>query len=133
MGVPGPSGSRTSAISRFLAEHQDHDAGFDVGREAGSGTGRLRVVCLGCGASVEYRAADVESVAATRAQLEDRVSPPRERERGSPQRPAGGRATRRPETSGPPLRTIGIGILIASALVVAGILLLSGGGSSGDS
>jgi hypothetical protein len=51
-------------IARFLTEHQDHDAGFDVRRGGGMGTGRLRITCRGCGESVEYRAAEAGELAA---------------------------------------------------------------------
>src|SRR3954453_4909404 len=77
-----PSSGRTTAISRFLAEHQDHDAGFDVGREKGSGTGRLRLVCLGCGETIEYRAGEAAEIPPdSSADPEARRSPPRERGR----------------------------------------------------
>jgi hypothetical protein len=51
-------------VARFLTLHQDHDAGFDVQRGQGIGTGRLRITCRGCGESVEYRAADAGELAA---------------------------------------------------------------------
>lgn len=45
-------------LARFLADHQNCDAGFDVRREEEPGSGRLRIACLGCGATVSYRAAE---------------------------------------------------------------------------
>jgi hypothetical protein len=54
----GTGSGPARGIARFLAEHQDHDAGFDVGRESGAATGRLKVTCLECGKSVEYRAGE---------------------------------------------------------------------------
>ena len=54
----GTGSGPASGIARFLAEHQDHEAGFDVGRESGAATGRLKVTCLECGKSVEYRAGE---------------------------------------------------------------------------
>jgi hypothetical protein len=50
-------------IARFLADHQHCDAGFDVRRDE-TGTGRLRITCLGCGATVDYRAAEAGELAA---------------------------------------------------------------------
>jgi hypothetical protein len=49
-------GGGTRGIARFLADHQHHEGGFDVQREQEPGSGRLRIVCLGCGESVSYRA-----------------------------------------------------------------------------
>jgi hypothetical protein len=127
MGVPGPSSSRTKAISRFLAEHQDHDAGFDVGREKGSGKGRVRIVCLGCGESIEYRAVDAaESGLAARARPETRRSSPGEQERPL-RRPAADR--RSPgRFGGHAFAVLAFGILIAG-LLLTGILLLTDDGS----
>jgi hypothetical protein len=126
MGVaPGPSSGGASAISRFLAEHQDHDAGFDVGREAGSGSGRLRIVCLGCGESVEYRAA--EGGPDIRAQLEASRPSSQERQR-PPKRPAAAKHRPAGRSGRPSLPAIGLAILIV-ALVLTGILLLTGNGS----
>jgi hypothetical protein len=51
-------------IARFLAEHQNHDAGFDVQRDQSEGTGRLRITCKGCGETIDYRAADAGELAA---------------------------------------------------------------------
>jgi hypothetical protein len=126
MGDPGPpSGSRTTAISRFLAEHQDHDAGFDVGREKGSGTGRLRLVCLGCGETIEYRAGEAAEIPPeAAADPKPRRSPPRERERSRQPKAAG-----RGWMGGHPFAARAIGILIAAALLLVVILLLTDNGS----
>lgn len=51
-------GGGARGIARFLAEHQECDAGFDVRREDEPGSGKLRITCLGCGATVAYRAAE---------------------------------------------------------------------------
>ncbi|MBM3666202.1 MAG: hypothetical protein FJW90_01750 [Actinobacteria bacterium] len=51
-------------IARFLSEHQHPEAGFDVSREAGPGSGRLLITCLGCGASIACRAVDAGEMAA---------------------------------------------------------------------
>lgn len=51
-------------IARFLSDHQHCDAGFDVHREADAGTGRLKVTCKGCGASIAYKAAEAGELAA---------------------------------------------------------------------
>lgn len=48
-------GEGARGIARFLSEHQHCDEGFDVQRGKHPGSGRLRITCLGCGASVEYR------------------------------------------------------------------------------
>jgi len=52
-----PTGTR--GISRFLADHEQCDAGFDVNPEQGAGSGRLRITCQGCGSSVTYRAGEL--------------------------------------------------------------------------
>jgi hypothetical protein len=52
------------AIARFLAEHQECDAGFDVHRQSGPAGGVLSVTCKGCGQSVAYRVAEVGEFAA---------------------------------------------------------------------
>jgi hypothetical protein len=51
-------------IARFLAEHQGCNSGFDVRRDEQFGTGKLSITCGGCGASVEYRAAEAGELAA---------------------------------------------------------------------
>lgn len=51
-------GGGTRGIARFLAEHQNCDAGFDVRREDEPGSGKLRITCLGCGGTVSYRAGE---------------------------------------------------------------------------
>jgi hypothetical protein len=48
-------------IARFLAEHQGCSSGFDVRRDRG---GKLSITCEGCGASVEYQAAEAGELAA---------------------------------------------------------------------
>jgi hypothetical protein len=48
-------------IARFLAEHQGCNSGFDVRRDGG---GKLSITCEGCGASVEYQAAEAGELAA---------------------------------------------------------------------
>lgn len=51
-------------IARFLSDHQHCDAGFDVRREAGAGTGRLSITCKGCGEGITYKAAEAGELAA---------------------------------------------------------------------
>jgi hypothetical protein len=51
-------------IARFLSDHQHCDAGFDVHREAGAGSGRLLITCRGCGHSIAYNAAEAGELAA---------------------------------------------------------------------
>ena len=53
----------TRGIARFLSDHQDCDAGFDVRREDAPGSGKLLITCQGCGESVAYRAAQAEALA----------------------------------------------------------------------
>jgi hypothetical protein len=126
MGDTGPrSSSRTTAISRFLAEHQDHDAGFDVGREEGSGTGRLRMICLGCGQSIEYRAGEAAEIPPEIPTGPKAGRPPtRERERPRKRKPAD-----RTQAGLIRKHPLAFGILIAAALVLAAILLLTDNGS----
>jgi hypothetical protein len=54
----------TRGIARFLADHQHCDSGFDVRREDEAGGGRLRITCLGCGQTIDYRAAEAGELAA---------------------------------------------------------------------
>lgn len=56
-------GSGARGIARFLSEHQSCDAGFDVRRGDPSTGGRLRITCEGCGASIDYRAAEAGQAA----------------------------------------------------------------------
>lgn len=57
-------GGGTRGIARFLADHQHHDAGFDVRREDEPGSGKLKITCEGCGETVSYRAEDAIGLAA---------------------------------------------------------------------
>jgi hypothetical protein len=81
-------------IAHFLAEHQEHDAGFDVHRDE-AGEGELQVTCLGCGETVRYRAADVASFADAEAELA------RKRPRGAAPAPPAGPAGRAPTRADP--------------------------------
>jgi hypothetical protein len=117
------------AIARFLAAHQECDAGFDVHRESGGpGGGRLRVTCKGCGQSVEYRVAEVGEFAA--AGLEA-VNTAEGGDAGA--RRAEAQATRPRDQSRPPRRTREQGhpgwlprALIAALLVGGSALALVG-------
>jgi hypothetical protein len=73
-------GGGARGIARFLAGHQGCDAGFDVARDRGQGSGRLRITCKGCGASIEYRAAEARNLADAEARTLDgaRFGSPRE-------------------------------------------------------
>ena len=110
-------------IARFLAEHQGHEAGFDVGREGGAATGRLRVTCLECGKSVEYRAGEAAERAerALAAGLEGYV--PRIRSDPGADGPADGR---RRTLIPPSAYLVAIGVLVGVGLFVG---LLSDSGS----
>jgi hypothetical protein len=125
MGASEGTGSGpASGIARFLAEHQGHEAGFDVGRESGAATGRLKVTCLECGKSVEYRAGEAAEQAerALAAGLEGRV--PRIGSDPGPEGPAGGRR-QTPIPSSAYL--VAIGVLVGVGLLVG---LLSDSGSN---
>jgi hypothetical protein len=43
-------------LSSFLAEHRDCAAGFDIQRHQGSEASIVRVICNGCGESIDYPA-----------------------------------------------------------------------------
>jgi hypothetical protein len=84
-------GSGARSITRFLEEHQACDAGFKVGRDV-PGSGKLQIVCKGCGAVGDYSAASAAALgsppeevrrrgAAESARLEVRPRPPRRRGR----------------------------------------------------
>ncbi len=51
-------------IARFLSDHQNCNAGFDVRREDGAGTGRLSITCKGCRQAITYKAAEAGELAA---------------------------------------------------------------------
>jgi hypothetical protein len=119
----GTGSGPASGIARFLAEHQDHEAGFDVGRESGAATGRLKITCLECGKSVEYRAGEAAEQAerALAAGLEGNV--PRIGSDPGPEGPAGGR---RRTPIPPSAYLVAIGVLVGVGLLVG---LLSDSGS----
>lgn len=116
-------------IARFLAEHQNHDAGFDVQRDQSQGTGRLRITCKGCGETIDYRAAEAGELAAAGDALENGGSTARA-EAGAEQsarRVGPARPAPRPEPSrrptGPAARP-----LVPRWVPTAAIALLIGGG-----
>ncbi len=116
-------GGPARGVARFLAEHQDHDAGFDVGRKGGAATGPLKITCLECGKSVEYRAGEAAEQAerALASGLEGLV--PRIRSDPRAEGPAG----RRRRTPIPlSAYLVVIGVLVGVGLLVG---LLSGSGS----
>ena len=57
MGDPGVQESSRSAISSFLADHEDCGGGFDIQRREGTDGSIVRVICGGCGQAIEYPAA----------------------------------------------------------------------------
>jgi hypothetical protein len=72
-------GTGSSGVADFLAEHQACDAGFDVTRDEGPGSGQLKIACKGCGKTVEYRAAEAAEMAS---------GPPLDNGEAPPVRPA---------------------------------------------
>lgn len=128
-------------IARFLSDHQHCDAGFDVHREAGAGTGRLKVTCKGCGASIAYKAAEAGELAAGPALAngegpvpEPSMDPPpghTELSGGfTPSSPAGGE---RPPGHLPRwVAPLAIGLLIAAgvAMIVIGLNRTGGTGTT---
>lgn len=127
-------------IARFLAEHQHCDDGFDVRRDEGVGSGRLRITCQGCGKAVDYRAAEAGELAAGGLPIDlaengeptDRVTPPgpmpgrmpltrppaRAKRKSAPERRGGGR------TVWGWLSVIVIGLLIIGGLTMIAIGVL---------
>jgi hypothetical protein len=118
----GTGSGPASGIARFLADHQGHEAGFDVGRESGAATGRLKVTCLECGKSVEYRAGEAAEQAerALAAGLEGNV--PRIASAPGSKGPAGGRRRTLIPASA---YLVAIGVLVGVGLLV-GLLSESG-------
>src|SRR4029077_3159600 len=121
----GPAGG----IARFLADHQSHEAGFDVGRGRGAASGRLKVTCLECGKSVEYRAGEAAEQAerALAAGLEGNV--PRIGSAPGTEGPGGGR---RRAAIPPSAYLVAIGVLVGVGLLV-GLLSESGSDHSSGS
>ena len=129
----------SSAVAGFLAEHQGCDAGFDVTRDQGPGSGRLKITCKGCGETVEYRAADAAETA---------VGPPLDNGDAQPLHPAPDDLAspspspipsgRRPVPRVPsPRRSVGLPawlpVLLIAAVILAGIgLIVAGVLRSGD-
>lgn len=133
-------GTGSSGVAQFLAEHQVCDAGFDVTRDQGPGSGRLRIACKGCGESVEYRAADAAEMASgPLLENGDAPAPPND----AAAAPAAPSASRSPspgpaaQERRPPRRRTRVphwlpNALIA-ALILAGVVLIAAGLlSSGD-
>jgi len=56
-------GAGSAGVAQFLASHQHCDAGFDVRRDRGPGSGGLKITCKGCGESVEYLATEAAEMA----------------------------------------------------------------------
>ena len=62
MGDPGVEKLSRRGLSIFLAEHEDCGGGFEVQRREGSAGSLVRVICGGCGQSIEYPAAADEEL-----------------------------------------------------------------------
>jgi hypothetical protein len=114
------------AIARFLAEHQECDAGFDVHRESGPAGGRLRVTCKGCGQSVEYRVAEVGELAVAGLEAIDigtgrqaRVGRAESQPAAAPDRPKPRRARKRVPPAWVPRALIAAGIAAVGVALVA--------------
>jgi hypothetical protein len=69
VGDSGVQESSRRGLSAFLAEHEDHGAGFDIQRREGSDGSIVRVVCGGCQKAIEYPAASDMEFAAEPAGL----------------------------------------------------------------
>jgi hypothetical protein len=99
------------SLSRFLVEHEQCGAGFEVAHPSGLGSGRVAMTCRGCGASHEYAGASLETESPQRAE-------PRED---------------RPQAAKPPSRRsmrpaiLAVAAILAAALVV--ILVVDGSDS----
>ena len=122
-------------ISRFLAEHQDCDGGVDVQRAPEVGGGRLKMTCLGCGQSMNYKtgvpvelslpgaapgprngAAMPEGPAAAAVEPDPRPARPRRRE---------SRRAPEPKTAWKPPRWLPVGVI--GVVVTAGIVMIGTG------
>jgi hypothetical protein len=55
-----PKPAMLEGLSRFLILHERCSAGFDVSHPAGVGSGRVSIVCRGCGAQHEYLTSTIE-------------------------------------------------------------------------
>jgi hypothetical protein len=126
-----------SDISRFLAEHQNCDAGFDVRRQEDPRRGRFTITCLGCGGSLSHMAAHFGDLIAFDAELDSSIPV----ENGAGHRhpgasePARSSAAAKTEGAQKPARTRPRGLLIAGgALAATGLIaaaLLASGGDDG--
>jgi hypothetical protein len=114
----------TRQISRFLDHHQGCDAGFDVRRQGEPGHGQFAITCLGCGQTVEYRAAHLGDLVAVDTELEAAAvengggSGPPENE-GAPR--SEGRSEPRARRRLPPLLIVGCAF---AAIVLIAVVLL---------
>jgi hypothetical protein len=133
-------------IARFLAEHQDCGSGFDVRRGEGAGSGRLRITCEGCGATVDYKAAEAGELAAgglPTTTIPDNGEPPGpDAPPVAVARPTGGgvppppvvrraRATPRPQPRGGRIPSW-IPVALISALILGGLAMIAIGLSRDD-
>jgi hypothetical protein len=127
-------------IARFLAEHERCDAGFDVHRDEGLGSGKLRIACLGCGETIDYRAAEAGELAAagmtlTPAEANGGTAPPPvaplpPRQPPGPPRgePFAGRLPPRPRRASPRRRIprwLSTGLILA--LILGGVTMIGVG------
>ena len=127
-------GGGARGIARFLSDHQDCNAGFDVRREDSGGTGRLSITCKGCHQAITYKAAEAGELAAG-PQLANGGSilgdppvpqdPPAEGFRPVP-RHAPSRSTDRAMKGWIPVFLIGGLIVAGLALIAAGVLPTGG-------
>jgi hypothetical protein len=138
-------------IARFLSDHQHCDAGFEVRREAGAGTGRLSITCKGCGQGITYKAAEAGELAAgpeltnggslAAAPIPPALAAPEppalprtpSLEPTSPSRTPVGTSPVRGERGGLPRWIVPalIGLVIAAGLVMIAIGLTRSGGEQG--
>ena len=147
MGDPGVEKLSRRGLSIFLAEHEDCGGGFEVQRREGSAGSLVRVICGGCGQSIEYPAESDEELIVDQPASRSASQRMARRKRAAKRPPAddeeGSRGGPGPTKQGePPRRNSGahsiswrswlpglIAGLIGGALVLIVLAIASGGGS----
>ncbi len=147
MGDPGVEKLSRRGLSIFLAEHEDCGGGFEVQRREGSAGSLVRVICGGCGQSIEYPAESDEELIVDQPASRSASQRMARRKRAAKRPPAddeeGSRGGPGPTKQGePPRRNSGahsiswrswlpalIAGLIGGALVLIVLAIASSGGS----
>jgi hypothetical protein len=127
-------GAGSTGVAEFLASHQHCDAGFDVKRDRGPGSGGLKITCTGCGQSVEYLAAEAAEMASD-SPIENGEIPLDRAESPPAPRPSPVSEDTRSQPAQPdhPPRPRGLAGLLPNVLFVAGeeiAVVISAGGYS---